>query len=58
MDDLEACKLKIHLTIKMNFVSTTGCAEYCQIHSTSDNLEIMNCFNTDKTIEKLFESIL
>ena len=49
---------KIQLTIKMNFVSTTGSIEYRQMDSKSDKKEITSGFETDKIIEELFESFL
>ena len=38
---------QINFTMKINFLLTTGSAEYCQINSKSDNLEIMSGFNTN-----------
>lgn len=39
--------------MKMNFVSTTGFLEYCQMHFKSDNSEIMSDFDKGETIEKI-----
>ena len=45
IDDLRTSgKWKIHLTIKINFVSTTAPLEYCMMHSKSDNSEFMMGF--------------
>ena len=49
---------KIHLTMKMNFVLTIGFLEYRQMHSKSDNLEIISGFEIDETVEKLSESLV
>ena len=38
---------KIHLTMKMNFVSTIDSIKYHQIHSKRDNSEIMTSFGKD-----------
>ena len=42
----------------MNFVSISGPLEYRQMHSKSDNSEIMSGFEKYKIIEQLFELLL
>ena len=53
-----SCELKIYLTIKMNFVPTTGSGECYQMHSKSGNSEIMTGFYTDEIINELFEYLV
>ena len=55
IDDLEIFgKLKIHLIMKMNFVSSIRSLEYCQMYPKKDNSDIMRGFGTDEIIEELF----
>ena len=46
LENIRPGKWKIHLTMKMNFVSTTGSIEYRQMHSKSDKSEIISSFDT------------
>ena len=49
---------KIQLTITINFISSKDDNdEGCVMHSKSDNIEIMISNETDKIIEKLFNSL-
>ena len=49
---------KIQLTITLNFISSKDDNdEGCVMHSKSDNIEIMISNETDKIIEKLFNSL-
>ena len=41
-------KWKIHLAIKINFLSTTSCTEKSPMHFESDSIEIMTAFDTQK----------
>ena len=49
---------KVHLTMKMNFMSLKDRDAKCLMHSKSYNEEIMNTFDTEETIEELFHSLL
>ena len=45
---------KIQLTIAINFISSKGNVEERQMHSKSDNIEIMNNDKADQVIKELF----
>ena len=45
---------KIHLKMKINFMSMTDPIEYHHMHSKSDNSGITSGFDTDEIIEELF----
>ena len=49
---------KNHLTMKMNFVLTIGFLEYRQMHSKSNNSEIISGFDIDETVEELSQSLV
>ena len=49
---------KIQLIIKINFISSKNFNDVRDLHSKSDNVEIMMCADTNEIIEKLFDSIL
>lgn len=49
---------KIYLTMKINFVSTSGPIEKLLMHSKSHNAEIRTAFDTDKIIQELYKSLL
>ena len=49
---------EIQLIIKINFISSKNFNETRDIYSKSDNFEIMMGADTNKIIEKLFESLL
>ena len=51
-------KLKIQLTITVNFIySKDDNNEECEVHSKSDNRQIMMNDEADKVIEQYFESL-
>ena len=49
---------KIQLTMSFNFLSSKDSNETRNMHTKSDNMEIMMGSETDKIIEELFESLL
>ena len=49
---------KIQLIIKINFISSKNFNDVRNMHSKSDNVEIMMGVDTNEIIEKLFDSIL
>ena len=51
-------KRKIQLTIAINFFSSKDSKETCPVHTTSDKTKIMIGNETNKIIEKLFDSFL
>ena len=50
--------MKIQLIIAINFISSKDSKEIRNMHSKSDNEEIMMGSETDQIIEELFESLL
>ena len=48
---------KIHLTMKMNFMSSKYSNEKRLMYPKSDNEEVMTGFDTDELIEKLCKGI-
>ena len=49
---------KIQLTVAINFVSSEDNDEEYEMHSKSDNIEIMNYDKAHEVIKELFESLL
>ena len=49
---------KIQLTMSINFISSNDSDETHNLHTKSNNIEIMMGNETDEVIEKLFESLL
>ena len=49
---------KIQLVLKINFISSKTFNDVTDMHSKSDNVEIMMGVDTKEFIEKLFESLL
>ena len=49
---------KIQLVLKINFISSKNFNDVRDMHTKSDNVEIMMAFDTNEIIEKLFDSIL
>ena len=49
---------KIHLKMVINFVSSKDSDETCNMHTESDNIEVMTGSETDESIKELFESLL
>ena len=48
---------KIQLVLKINFISSKNFNDVRDMHSKSDNVEIMMGVDTQEIIEKLFESL-
>ena len=49
---------KIQLTMKTNFISTTGSRKTSVMHIKSKSIVILTGYETDEMIEKLFGSLL
>ena len=49
---------KIQLTIAINFISSKGVDEEHAIHSKSNNIEFMSCYNANGVVDEIFESLL
>ena len=49
---------KIQLVMKINFISSLGTDEFCEMYTKSDNIEIMNGAETSDAINELFKSFL
>ena len=49
---------KIQLVMKINFISSLGTDEFREMHTKSDNREIMNGTETSDAINELFKSFL
>ena len=49
---------KIQLTMPINFISSKDSDETCNVHTKSNNIEIMMGSQTNYIIEELFESLL
>ena len=49
---------KIQLVMKINFISSLGTDEFREMHTESDNIEIMNGTETGDAINELFKSFL
>ena len=49
---------KIQLSMKINFVSLEDSNETPIMYTNSDNIDILNGYETDEIIEKLFKSLL
>ena len=49
---------KIELTISVNFISSKGSDETCNMHTKSDNIEIIMGSETNDIIEELREYLL
>ena len=50
--------MKIHLTMKVNFVSSKDSNEKCLMHSKRSNRKIMNGFEKEEIIQELFNLLL
>ena len=50
--------MEIQLTISINFISHKDSNETRNMHTKSDNIEIMMSSETDEIIEELFKSLL
>ena len=57
-DKRKSGEWKIQLVIKINFISSKNFNDTRDMHSKSDNVEIMMGYNTNEIFEKLFESLL
>ena len=57
-DKRKSGEWKIRLVIKINFISSKNFNDTRDMHSKSDNVEIMMGYNTNEIFEKLFESLL
>ena len=49
---------KIQLVMKINFISSLGTDEFREMHTKSDNIEIMNGTETSDAINELLKSFL
>ena len=49
---------KIQLVMKINFISSLGTDEFREMHTKSDNIEIMNGTETSDAINELFKTFL
>ena len=49
---------EIQLVMKITFISSLGTDEFCEMHTKSDNIEIMNGTETSEAINELFKSFL
>ena len=49
---------KIQLGMKINFISSLGTDEFREMHTKSDNIEIMNGTETCDAINELFKTFL
>ena len=49
---------KIQLVMKINFISSLGTDEFREMHTKSDNIEIMNGTETSDAINEIFKSFL
>ena len=49
---------KIQLVMKINFISSLGTDEFREMHTKSDNIEIMNGTETSEAINERFKSFL
>ena len=57
-DKKKSGEWKIQLVIKINFISSKNFIDVRDMHSKSDNVEIMMGVDTNEIIEELFDSIL
>ena len=58
-DNLRASgEQKIHVTMKINFISAADSDDSQSMHSKSDSIEVIIGNNTDKIINELFSSLL
>ena len=57
-DKKKSGKLKIQLIMKINFISSKNFSDTRDIHSKSDNVEIMMGVDTNEIITEIFNSIL
>ena len=51
-------KWKIQLVMKISFICFVGTNEFREMHTKSDNVEIMNGLETSDAINELFKSFL
>ena len=49
---------KVKLTMSINFISSKDSDEICNLHTRSNNIEIMMVNETDEIIDELFEYFL
>ena len=49
---------KIQLTMSINFISSKNSDEICNLHTRSNNIEIMMVNETDEIIDEIFEYFL
>ena len=49
---------KIQLTMSINFISSKDSDEICNLHTRSNNIEIMMVNETDEIIDEIFEYFL
>ena len=49
---------KIQLTMSVNFISSKDSDEICNLHTRSNNIEIMMVNETDEIIDEIFEHFL
>ena len=49
---------KIQLTMSINFISFKDSDEICNLHTRSNNIEIMMVNETDEIIDEIFEYFL
>ena len=54
----EQSEWKIQLAMKINFISSLGTDEFREMHTKSDNIEIMNGTETSDAINELFKTFL
>ena len=54
----EHSKWKIQLAIKINFISCSGTDEFRGMYTQSDNIGVMNGFETNDIIKEIFNSFL
>ena len=58
LDLKKSGKWKIRLKMEMNFIPSKDSDGKRLMHSKSDNEDIMTSFDTEKSIEELFKSLL
>ena len=50
-------EFKIQLVMKINFIFSLGTDEFGEMHTKSDNIEIMSSAETSDAINELFKKI-
>ena len=48
----------VNSVTKINLISSLGTDEFCEMHTKSDNIEIMNGTETSDAINELFKTFL